>query len=412
MSICFDSFASNMKYIGIETYKYELPNEKIAKFPLENRNDSQLLVYQNQKINHQSFQNIIDYINTNDLLVFNNSKVIPARLHIKKNTGANIEIFLLEPKDISHEKALSATQEVTWISLVGNLKKWKENEILSFEITLDNQSKTEVFCTKKTNENLQIEVTFHWENQYLNFAQIIEKIGSTPIPPYLERDATLADKERYQTVYANKKGSVAAPTAGLHFTNEIIFKLKEKNVAIAETTLHVGAGTFLPVKVDNVLEHPMHFETILISKELIKKILFCKGNIIATGTTSLRNLESIYWLAHQYITTGKFLDTLSKEYAWNATNEISLDEALNSLLAYFETNNLDTFFCHTQLFILPFVPIKVVDVLITNFHQPSSTLLMLVDSFTKGNWKEIYEAALANNYRFLSYGDSSILFRK
>jgi len=397
----------NPQNIRIELYDYQLPDEQIAKYPLEQRDKSKLLIYNKGNIGSNTFSEIDNYIPEKSTLVFNNTKVIQARLKFYKETGAQIEIFCLEPIEPSdYTLAFEQTEKVTWKCIVGNLKKWKTEDLKS-RIRI-NDSEIEIVATKKgAVGNTQI-IEFKWNNNLVSFSEILENIGVTPIPPYLNRESENIDKERYQTVYSKLKGSVAAPTAGLHFTNPILEKLKGKNVKLVEVTLHVGAGTFTPVKSNTLDEHEMHTEHFVVKKETIQQLLDAE-RIVAVGTTSVRTIESLYWIGVKLISQNK-LDTHIKQWEpYELKAGIYKKEALQALLNYMNQNDIKQLEASTQIMIVPGYTFKMVDILITNFHQPKSTLLLLIAAFIGENWKNVYRYALENEFRFLSYGDSSVL---
>ena len=399
-----------MNFLNINEYDYYLPAEKIAKFPLETRDNSKLLIYNGQEISETVFNKIDEIIPQNSLLVFNNTKVIKARLFFYKQTGAQIEILCLEPYNPSNvEDAFQQTEFSDWICMVGNLKKWKDDKISS---VIDvNNIKTTVYASiiQRLDENLIIR--FSWNNKDFTFADILNNIGQIPIPPYLEREAEEIDNERYQTVYSQNKGSVAAPTAGLHFTEELLNKLSDKGIKKVELTLHVGAGTFKPVKNNEITEHKMHTEHFSISKKALLEICEFSGHIIAVGTTTVRTLESLYISAIKMKNNADFRKTEQWD-GFKYTSQEPFNEALKNIVQYMEKNNIETFEAETSLMIIPEYKFNIIDGLITNFHQPRSTLLMLIAAFSGKYWKEIYEYALIKNYRFLSYGDSSFLYNE
>ena len=400
------------KDLNISDYWYNLPDSNIAKHPLNNRSNSKLLIYKDSKISHKRFSDIIDLIPRNKALFFNNTKVIQARLQFVKDTGAKIEIFCLEPlSPADYNLSFQQTEKVIWKCLVGNLKRWKANDITK-EITINDDNFT--LSAKKINqENNAFEIEFSWDNPKFTFSDIIEQIGSTPIPPYLNRKAEESDKINYQTVYSKIKGSVAAPTAGLHFTDDVLSKLSEKGVSINEVTLHVGAGTFKPVSTEKVSEHEMHAEHFVITKENINSIIANLDNIYAVGTTTVRTLESLYWIGIKII-TNKITDIYNVElHQWDAyklPNNILVLESLTAINTFIVNNNLQYLNASTQIMIAPPYKFRIINGLITNFHQPKSTLLLLISAFTgDNNWKDIYNYSMENNFRFLSYGDSSLL---
>jgi S-adenosylmethionine:tRNA ribosyltransferase-isomerase len=427
--------------IYIDEYDYPLLDERIAKFPLPRRDASKLLVYKNTTITESTFSNIAGFLPENSLLVYNNTRVIQARLIFFKDTGARIEVFCLEPltpayrsnsedSDLSeHEKSLGATTECTWKCMVGNLKKWKEGQ-LSKSIDINGKTctfKAELLLTEGNTHS----VHFAWDNADIHFADILEKAGELPIPPYLHRDTEESDLTTYQTVYSKIKGSVAAPTAGLHFTPEVFESLQTRNIETEELTLHVGAGTFQPVKTRDIAEHHMHTEVISVHRSTIEHLQQKLGHIIAVGTTSVRTLESLYYIGYNLNHTspltplpgergtvstqgeGSNVKTLHVDQwaPYQTKTKISTFEALQNILDYLDANKLATLHADTQIMIKPGYQFHVVNGIITNFHQPKSTLLLLVSAFVDGHWTEIYDYAMANNFRFLSYGDSSLLMR-
>ena len=391
----------------IDQYTYELPDSRIAKYPLEQRDLSKLLVYNKGNIEHNTFLNLDRYISEKDTMVFNNTKVIQARLNFYKNTGAKIEIFCLEPVEPSdYVLAFQQTQRVTWKCIVGNAKKWK-NDILKQKVFV-NSTEVELIAKKLNNIGNTKDIEFSWNNPEISFSEIIDHIGKTPIPPYLNRDSENIDKDRYQTVYSKLKGSVAAPTAGLHFTDYVFDQLKTKKVNIEEITLHVGAGTFTPVKTETINHHEMHTEHFMINKSTLINLLNTK-HITVVGTTSIRTLESIYWLGVKLVKNGTLNLKLHQWEVYELPKDITKQQSIEALLNYMQKNHLETLHAATQIMIVPGYIFKMTDVLITNFHQPKSTLLLLIAAFIGNDWKRVYEYALKNDFRFLSYGDSSIL---
>lgn len=397
--------------IRIEEFDYPLPDERIAKFPLQKRDTSKLLLYKQGEIETHSFGDISTYIPSGALMVFNNTKVIQARLFFQKTTGAKIEIFCLEPIQ-PHDYLLSfqQTKSCVWQCMIGNLKKWKEGALY---LTVETPKGSTVLSaqrleTKGNTHNVQ----FSWDNPSLTFADLLDAIGELPIPPYLNRRTEESDKETYQTVYSKIEGSVAAPTAGLHFTPEVLAQLKDKGVDLGEITLHVGAGTFQPVKSEHIAEHEMHTEFISVERSLIEKLLKHEGKIIAVGTTSVRTLESLYYIGNLIAKKPDATADELKVTQWmpyNGSATLSTKEALQHILDYLDRNNTDVLMTSTQIMIAPSYQFHIVKGIVTNFHQPKSTLLLLVSAFLKGDWKRIYDYALANDFRFLSYGDSSLL---
>ena len=410
--------------IYIDEYNYALPDERIAKYPLAKRDTSKLLVYKNGKISESQFSEVAQFLPQRALLVYNNTRVIQARLEFHKASGARIEVFCLEPLiPADYAQSLGATAECVWKCMVGNLKKWKDGLLLK-EISVAGKQCLFVAELLQTEGNTH-SVKFNWDNAEIHFADILENAGELPIPPYLHRKTEESDLTSYQTVYSKIKGSVAAPTAGLHFTPEVFESLKSKNIEIDEVTLHVGAGTFQPVKTRDIAEHHMHTEVISVHRSTIQNIQKNLGNIIAVGTTSVRTLESLYYIGSNspliflpkverplVPTKGDFKSLHVKQwqpYEINTDMEISSFTSLQNILDYLDANKLDTLHAETQIMIKPGYHFRIVKGMITNFHQPKSTLLLLVSAFVKGNWKSIYDYALANDFRFLSYGDSSLL---
>jgi len=400
----------NVKEIHIDDFDYELPDERIAKYPLPERDKSKLLVWKNGRIAESVFQNLNEFIPENSLLVFNNTKVIQARLIFRKETGALIEIFCLEPQEPSdYAQAFAQTQSCTWLCLVGNSKRWKEGKLGCM-----------VQGTRCTVEKLKSYgethlIRFEWDNPDWTFADVLEKYGELPIPPYLNRKTEASDKQTYQTIYSKIKGSVAAPTAGLHFTEAVFQSLQAKKIEREELTLHVGAGTFKPVKSETLSGHEMHSEWFSVKKSTIEQLIKKEGQVIAVGTTSVRTLESLYYIG---VILEKNPDAKPEELTidqWTPYPEnedhlaLPASGALRNLLEYMERNRLETLVTHTQILIAPGYSFKIVNGMITNFHQPKSTLLLLISAFVGSRWKEIYNYALANDFRFLSYGDSSLL---
>lgn len=391
----------------INLYAYELPDSKIAKYPLEHRDLSKLLVYNKGNIEHNTFLNLDRYIFENDTMVFNNTKVIQARLHFYKSTGAKIEIFCLEPvKPSDYVLAFQQVQKVTWKCIVGNAKKWK-NDILKQKVFV-NRTEIELIAKKLNDTGNTRAIEFSWNNPTISFGEIIDRFGKTPIPPYLNRDSENIDKDRYQTVYSKLKGSVAAPTAGLHFTNRVFDQLKTKKVNIEEITLHVGAATFTPVKTETINHHEMHTEHFMVHQSTLFHLLN-SNRVTAVGTTSVRTLESIYWLGVKIIKTGTLDLKVDQWEVYELPKNIKKQEALKALITYMTKNRLETLHAATQIMIVPSYAFKMTDTLITNFHQPKSTLLLLIAAFIGNDWKRVYDYALKNDFRFLSYGDSSIL---
>ena len=397
--------------IRIEEFNYPLPDERIAKFPLTKRDESKLLVYRNGKIDEAVFKQLSDYLPQRSMLVYNNTRVIQARMLFQKETGAQIEVFCLEPV-IPHDYALvfQQTESCSWLCLVGNLKKWKEGA-LHKTIRMDDKEVVLSAERIKTTGDSHL-VRFSWNNPQVTFAELLDAAGILPIPPYLHRETRESDLQTYQTVYSKIKGSVAAPTAGLHFTPEVLAGLDAKGFTREEVTLHVGAGTFKPVKSEVIGDHEMHTEFISVRRSAIESIRTNLGRIIAVGTTSVRTLESLYYMGRTLVNNP---DATSEELVvtqwtpYHDTEEVTTHEALTALLDYLDRNQTDTLLSATQIMIAPGYEFKIVKGIITNFHQPKSTLLLLISAFVNGNWKSIYNYALDNDFRFLSYGDSSLL---
>lgn len=403
--------------IYIDEFDYPLPDERIAKYPLARRDSSKLLVYKGAKISESVFSSVGEWLPDHSLLVYNNTRVIQARLVFQKTTGARIEVFCLEPiSPADYAQSLGATTACVWKCMVGNLKKWKEGP-LTKEVNLDGKACT-FSAELLTTEGNTHSVRFSWDNDAIHFADLLEKAGELPIPPYLHRKTEESDLTTYQTVYSKIKGSVAAPTAGLHFTDEVFESLKAKHIELEELTLHVGAGTFQPVKTRDIAEHHMHTEVISVQRATIVHLQRKLGNIVAVGTTSVRTLESLYHLAQSILRTDGTIPThvlptlsVSQWQPYESVNALGSAEALQVLIDYLDATNQQTLRAETQIMIRPGYQFRIVDAMITNFHQPKSTLLLLVSAFVDGNWKALYDYALNNDFRFLSYGDSSLLMR-
>ena len=398
--------------LKLSDYEYTLPEDRIAKFPLEKRDDSKLLHYKNSEIDHLQFSGLPKLITSGSLMIFNNTKVIPARLIFRRTTGAKIEIFLLKPilpTTVINEVMLE-TGSVSWETMIGNLKKWKEGEVLEGEITI---KELKLVLTAELIDRESRLVRFSWNGSGIPFVSIVEATGEVPLPPYLNRKATEEDKPRYQTIYSKKEGAVAAPTAGLHFTENILGELKDKNVGIDYLTLHVGAGTFQPIKEEEVSKHSMHSEQIVVGISTIKRISMHEHDLIAVGTTSMRSLESLYWFGVmlQKNEGDEFL--IPKLYPYQSHSNLpSRKKSFENILTWMENRGIEEITGSTEILIMPGYQFRVCQGLLTNFHQPSSTLILLVAAFTAGNWRKIYEEALKNEYRFLSFGDSSLLWRQ
>jgi S-adenosylmethionine:tRNA ribosyltransferase-isomerase len=406
------------KEISIQDYTYSLPEERIAHYPLAERDASKLLVYKQGNLATDVYRNLSAHIPEDTVLVFNNTKVVEARLLFQKPTGGTIEIFCLEPHqqyaDIT--TAMLQKEKVWWKCLVGGAAKWKPGQVL--EKKMDDGTVLNAAFIEKQNDSFIIELS--WQPTSLSFAEILHAAGAIPLPPYIKRKAEESDTERYQTVYAQHDGSVAAPTAGLHFTPKIFKDLDNKHIVREFVTLHVGAGTFKPVKADSMQEHAMHAEWIDVSRKLIETLLKeLNEPIIAVGTTSLRTLESLYWLGvkqwtishEQQASLPQTVVSLSQWEAYElAEKNVSVEEALNALLKFMERNKLERFITKTQILIAPGYSFKIISGLITNFHQPQSTLLLLIAALIGDDWRKVYHYALENNFRFLSYGDGSLLW--
>jgi S-adenosylmethionine:tRNA ribosyltransferase-isomerase len=396
--------------IKIEDFFYELPDEKIAKFPLEKRSDSKLLVYQNGLIQDSAFNSIINFLPKPSTLVFNNTKVVSARLLFdnQKNKRKPIEIFILDPaNNLSVEEGMLQKGKSKWNCLIGNLRHFS-NPFIEKSIKIEN-SIFYLRANNPTNKNDAFTVEFEWDLD-ATFAEILNHAGIIPLPPYLKRIPDETDKNRYQTVYAKKAGSVAAPTAGLHFTDEIINEFKNNQISTEYLVLHVGAGTFKPVKSLSMKDHNMHSEEIIVSKKTIYNLINNTNNLIAVGTTSLRTLESLFWIGLKLHQGLKDLEVHQWDaYDLKVEENFDFSKSLTYILKYLEINNLDSLTTKTELLIAPGYKIRSIKGIITNFHQPNSTLLLLIASLVGDNWREIYQHALKNNYRFLSYGDSSLL---
>lgn len=404
--------ATKTQEIRIDDFDYSLPDERIAKFPLDKRDESKLLLYRNGEISESIFKRITDYLPENALMVFNNTRVIQARLLFQKETGARIEIFCLEPIE-PHDYALvfQTTRSCSWTCLVGNLKKWKEG-ILTKEISIESQT-IQLTAEKKQSYGDTHLIELTWNNDSYTFADILDAAGVLPIPPYLHRETEKSDLQTYQTVYSKIKGSVAAPTAGLHFTPEVLADIDARGIGREEVTLHVGAGTFKPVKSETIEGHEMHTEFIAVRRDSIQRIKDNIGNIIAVGTTSVRTLESLYYM-------GTILDTNPEASSEDLVvkqwmpydpnnNRLTAAQSLQNILDYLDRHQADKLVTATQIIIAPGYEFKIVKGIVTNFHQPKSTLILLISAFVQGNWKSIYEYALDHDFRFLSYGDSSLL---
>ena len=417
------------RHIHISDYNYPLPDERIAKFPMVRRDHSKLLVYRKGEVGEDLFYNLPNYLPEGALMVFNNTKVIQARMHFRKvnadgeHTGALIEVFLLEPADPSdYELMFQTTGHCTWYCLVGNLKKWKEGP-LTRELRIKNLE-LRVTATRGEIHGTSHRIDFSWEpsvagdlqSPAISFAEIIDAMGELPIPPYLNRATQESDKTTYQTVYSKIKGSVAAPTAGLHFTPEVLQAIDAHGIDREELTLHVGAGTFKPVKSEEIEGHEMHTEFISVRRETIAKLIRHEGQAIAVGTTSVRTLESLYYMGLKVLRNPNLTEDRLHVSQWEPYEIVNSEkrivnsvEALQALLDWMDARHLEVLHSSTQIIIAPGYDYKIVKMLVTNFHQPQSTLLLLVSAFVKGDWRQIYDYALSHDFRFLSYGDSSLL---
>lgn len=401
------------KHIQIKDFNYNLPDERIAKFPLAKRDNSKLLLYRHGEVTEDVFHNIAQYLPKGALMVFNNTKVIQARLHFRKETGALIEVFLLEPyMPADYEQMFQTTGHCSWLCMIGNLKKWKEG---SLKRTFDVKGKeVTLVAERKEDVHKSYRVDFSWDASDVSWAELLDAVGELPIPPYLNRDTQESDKTTYQTVYSKIKGSVAAPTAGLHFTPEVLADIDRHGIDREELTLHVGAGTFKPVKSEEIQDHEMHTEYICVHRQTLEKLIRHEAKAIAVGTTSVRTLESLYYIG---VKLEKTLDLSEEElhvcqwepYENAVAKPITPIKAIENILAYLDKHGLSALHASTQIIIAPGYEYNIVKMLVTNFHQPQSTLLLLVSAFVHGDWRKIYDYALAHDFRFLSYGDSSLL---
>ena len=395
--------------IAIAEYDYPLPDERIAKYPLPERDASKLLLYDKGEVKEDVFSNLHKYIPQGMLMVFNNTRVIRARMRFRKETGAQIEVFCLEPESpADYQQIFQETEQCVWQCLVGNSNRWKEGALTQI-VNISGNSVT--LSVERVGSAASVNrIRFYWDGGY-SFAEVLEAAGELPIPPYLNRSTEESDIRTYQTVYSKELGSAAAPTAGLHFTESVLDAIRNRNISTDTVCLHVGAGTFLPVKSSLVSEHTMHREPFVVTLALLERILASEGDVIAVGTTSVRTLESLYYIGVSCIEKGMPCDVgqwdpYSREY------EYSTEESIKAIISYLKENGLDELKLGTRIIIVPGFRFRIVDVLVTNFHQPQSTLLLLISAFVDGEWKSIYDYALENGFRFLSYGDSSVLFRK
>lgn len=403
-----------VKSISISDYNYHLPDNRIAKYPLMERDQSKLLFYKNGEIDIHSFIDVPELLPINSLLIFNNTRVIHARILFKKSTGATVEVFCLSPsnpKDYSVN--FEQTKEVVWSCMVGNAKRWKQED-LTLDLK-DAHGKVRLTARKLSTSDQEHEIAFSWDNPNYSFSEILQLAGDLPIPPYLNRPAEENDENTYQTIYSQIEGSVAAPTAGLHFTNDVMKRLSQRDISLSEVTLHVGAGTFKPVKAEQIGEHEMHTEFISVTRNAVERMLNNKGQLVVVGTTSLRTIESLYYIGVKILNTNPTVsDSLFVEQ-WEpyeeSNNDFTPQESLKGILKYMDDNSLDILVAATRIIIAPGYEFKFADGLITNFHQPQSTLLLLVSAFVGNDWKKIYDYAMEHNFRFLSYGDSTLLWR-
>lgn len=419
------------KHIKISDYNYDLPDERIAKFPIAQRDHSKLLVYKHGKVSDDVFHHLPTYLPQGALMIFNNTKVIQARLHFRKETGALIEVFLMEPAEpTDYELMFQTTGHCSWLCMIGNLKKWKDGslkrdfEIMGHKLTLSATmrrgdalgSEAQKMVAKGGGTNYWVD--FDWDNDKVSFAEILEAVGELPIPPYLNRKTEESDKTTYQTVYSKIKGSVAAPTAGLHFTDAVLKDLDAHGIDREEVTLHVGAGTFKPVKSLEIEGHQMHTEYIVVHRRSLEKLIKHECRVIAVGTTSVRTIESLYYMGVHLLKHPEANEEDLHVNQWdpyelsedgNLVDGITPMQAIQAIIDYLDRNGLEALHSSTQIIIAPGYQYKIVKMLVTNFHQPQSTLLLLVSAFLKGDWKKVYDYALSHDFRFLSYGDSSLL---
>lgn len=416
------------KNIHISDFDYNLPDERIAKFPLKERDHSKLLIYNHGQVSEDIFYNITKHLPKGALMVFNNTRVIQARIHFRKSTGALIEVFLMEPADpTDYELMFQTTGHCAWLCMVGNLKKWKDGPLerdfeihgqkLTLTVTMDRSRTTE----KSGGTNYW--VNFDWDNHFVSFAEILDAVGELPIPPYLNRKTEDSDKTTYQTVYSKIKGSVAAPTAGLHFTEKVLHDIDDYGIQRDEITLHVGAGTFKPVKSEEISGHNMHTEYIVVHRHTFERLLAHDCKAIAVGTTSVRTLESLYYMGVKLVTNPDATEEELHVNQWEPYDlphndeglvivdgkPVSVRQSIQNILDYLDRDNLEALHSSTQIIIAPGYTYKIVKILVTNFHQPQSTLLLLVSAFVHGDWRRIYDYALGHGFRFLSYGDCNLI---
>jgi S-adenosylmethionine:tRNA ribosyltransferase-isomerase len=404
--------STDPRNISIQSYTYQLPDERIAQYPLAERDASKLLVYRDGTITDARFAAVAEHLQPGSLLVFNTTRVVRARLLMRRATGAQIEIFCTDAADTSRDfvRTLQERSNVSVIAFVGNSKKWNADELLTAQF-----GDCVLTARKSTPNGDQCNVELSWTPEDLTFAEVLERAGKIPLPPYMHRDEETTDAERYQTIFATQQGSVAAPTAGLHFTQRVVDSVRDKGVKVCNVTLHVGAGTFRPVKAETMSDHDMHREQIIVAQEIVDDLLahYSKG-ITAVGTTALRTLESIYWFGRQLVLQpGQFRGNLfvGQWEPYEGGPDVPTMVALNAVKDWMREYNHAAVTGFTQLLIAPGYRFRMVNALVTNFHQPQSTLLLLVAAFVGEDFRRIYEHALNNDYRFLSYGDSSLLFR-
>lgn len=399
------------KHIRISDYDYSLPDERIAKFPLPERDSSKLLVYRHGEVSEDRFTSLPQYLKPGMLMVFNNTKVIQARLHFRKETGALIEVFCLEPySPADYAQNFQQTETCSWLCMIGNLKKWKEG-VLRKEMTVNGRDL--ILCAERGEAvGTSHAVRFSWNDSSVTFSDILECMGELPIPPYLNRETQESDKKTYQTVYSKIKGSVAAPTAGLHFTERVLSALDNAGIEREELTLHVGAGTFKPVKSEEIEGHDMHTEYISVRRSTIEKLIAHNGEAVAVGTTSVRTLESLYYIGLKLEKDMELSEEGLHVNQWEPYEEasgLSTVRALQNIVDWLDRHGIETLHTSTQIIIAPGYKYHIVKAMVTNFHQPKSTLLLLVSAFVNGDWHRIYDYALSHDFRFLSYGDSSLL---
>ena len=406
--------------IHIEDYSYLLPDERIAKYPLPERDLSKLLIYKDGSVSGTIFRNLPEHLDSDSIMVFNDTKVVPARLFFRRESGAHIEVFCLEPLDpAEYVSSFDSRGSCVWKCVVGNAKRWKSDTLsLDLEAAEGNFSKVDLDTLKSLNFRASLierdgqtaSVRFDWDGD-LCFSAVLDLCGRVPIPPYLNRETEQIDLERYQTLYAHIKGSVAAPTAGLHFTQNVLDAIKSKGIDMQTVCLHVGAGTFLPVKSSLVSEHPMHREPFIIKKSFIEDLLRSNKKLIAVGTTSVRTLESLYYVGVSILEKG-FPEDVQQWVPYEREYPYSKEQSLKAILQYMNSNSLEELKIGTRIIIVPGFTFRMVDMLVTNFHQSQSTLLLLISAFIGGDWRTVYDYALGHDFRFLSYGDSSLLYRR